>query len=487
MSQWVWTISSSAPLGLAVSSAVALVGLCLRRVTRNALPAVIVALAGFWALENVVTTAWEAGGEPVLRFAWSCAAMSMWWAVVAAFDVRLACGHAGRDPNRSRFTVLARVAALLLGVTAAIILGFFLCMQSIFVLVDLVRGYPILNFRAFGLDERGLWPLGFLCLASIMAFWSTRDRRLPACVLICVVMLVSWLILLRPVYRPLQTGGYERTSTLLFLCLSLAGVLFVATFFVHPSVRSANRGTADTCRNESTAFSTRCPGLALCVTVLCVLVAALTTYHLLVPITMAVGGATLPPGILAVSGALAAISGFKVLRLQWSPYLADVTLTLASLTLCAIVMLFVPREPSALVDRYPMVFNAMIIGLTIGAALCVRAAHLLTRQTVSAGTSFFESRMASWLKRFAFFNAALALVAAVMMAIWPKLPAVATMDDSLGRVAVGSATNLGLLLVLIWCARRLRRGSVHALTVLALIATGAFVVVRVLPFASGIG
>jgi len=487
MSQWVAIISSSASLGLVASSVVALAALGLRCVTRNALPAIAIALAGFWALENVVTTAGQAAGGPIQCFAWSCAAMSLWWAVVAALDVRLACGRLSRRPKGSRFTVLARVAALLLGVTAAIILCFILSVQGIYVLIDLIRGYPVSGLRAFELDDRGLWPIAFLTTASIMAFWSNQDRRLPACLVICTVMLTTWLMLLQPVYRPYRSGGYERTATLLILCLSLAGILFVSTWLLKWRMRSAGLAGAATELEDLHSVSVRFPGLATCLTGLCVLVAALTAYHLLVPITVPVGGATLPPGILAVSGVLAAISGLNLLRLQWSPYLADASLTLASLALCAMMMLFVPEEPAALSDRYPMIFNAIMIGLTIGAALCVRAAQVVTRRTAGAQASLFETRLASWLKRFAFYNAALALVAAAMMSVWPQLPTVATMDDSLGRVAVGTATNLALVMVLIWCARRLRRSSVHALTVLALLATGAFIVVRVLPFASRIG
>ncbi len=486
MNQWVSTISSSASLELVASSVVALAGLGMRCVTRNALPAIIVAVAGFWALENVVSTAQDVGG-PIQRFAWSCAAMSLWWSVVAAFVVRLACGRLGRSPNESRFTVLARVAALLLGVTAAIILCILLSMQGIYVLIDLIRGYPVPGVRAFGLDDRGLWPIAFLTLASIIAFWSNRDRRLPVCLVLGATMLTTWLMLLQPVYRLHRSGGYERTATLLFLCLSLAGVLFVSTWLLRWRMRRAGLVGAATAHEDLHSVSVKFPGLATCLTGLCVLVAALTMYHLLVPITLPVGGATLPPGILAVASVLAALSGFNLLRLQWSPYLADATLTLGSLTLCAMAMLFVPEKPTALAERYPMIFNAIMIGLTIGAAVCVRTARRITRQTVATKASLFRTRLASWLKRFAFFNAALALVAAAMMAIWPSLPAVAAMDHSLERVAVGTTTNLALVMVLIWCSRRLRRSSLHALTVLALLVTGAFVVVRVLPFASRIG
>ena len=95
--------------------------------------------------------------------------------------------------------------------------------------------------------------------------------------------------------------------------------------------------------------------------------------------------------------------------------------------------------------------------------------------------------MVPYAKRFSFFNAALAVVAAGMMAAWPRWPTVATTDDSLGRVAAGVAANLFLLLVLLWSSRRLNKPTFHGLVVLGLLSMMGFLYARMMPFTSRFG
>ena len=91
------------------------------------------------------------------------------------------------------------------------------------------------------------------------------------------------------------------------------------------------------------------------------------------------------------------------------------------------------------------------------------------------------------VKRFALLNAAMAVLVALVMAIWPRLPTIATMDDSLGRVFAGLGANLGLLCVVLACAHRQRRPVFHILTVMAMITTGAFLWIRMQPYGSSTG
>ncbi len=73
------------------------------------------------------------------------------------------------------------------------------------------------------------------------------------------------------------------------------------------------------------------------------------------------------------------------------------------------------------------------------------------------------------------------------MAVWPRWPGIAPTDDSLGRVAAGLAANLFLLLVTLWCARRLRRFTFQILTALTLISLTGFLFIRILPFTPRFG
>ncbi len=482
MTPWFPTIGSDPSWGIVASGTVAMLGLYLHRLTRNPIPCLIVLVSGFWALETIIISAGEPTTGPIQRVAWSCAAMTVWLSLLGALNARITDDHPGHKAAGSRLLVLVRVAALLLGATAATILITILSMQGIYALIDLIRGHPALRYRDFGFDDRGLWAIGFLTAATAIASWSTRDRRLPACLLLALTALAAWAILLQPVYRLRPTGGYERTPALLLLGFAFSGILGITAIVARRRARRA-AASARGMGNATPSY----PCIAAGATILSVLCLAITSYHLLVPITMNPGGARLAAGVLTTTGAMATLGSGILLRLRWSPYLADATLTLASLTLCAAMTTFIPEYPRALADRYPMIFNAIMLGLILAAGTCVFTAQRLTERGQSETPNLENEHIVSWLNRFAFFNAAMALVAGGMMGVWPSLPSIAAMDNSLSRVAAGTTAHVALVVVSIYCSRRVRRGSFHALTVLAILATGAFVIARVLPFASHVG
>jgi len=456
-------------------------GLTLRRATRNLIPTLIVTLASLLALQQIVTHAWLMLREPTQCFVWSCAGMSLWWTVVAVIDWRMTGRSVGQKDHVISLTGLATTTALLLGVAAAIVLAFVLAVQSVYVLVDLMHGYRVARPHDFGFDAHGLLPIGMLFAACGLGHMTTREARLPACLVGCATLAAIWASLLLPAYGVHIGGAFEPSPSLLVLCGSLSLVLGVSAWLSHRALRQ-DRSPAG--GGEDPVLTYPYPGLPVAFTSLALVVTALTAYQLLVPVHLGAGGEALSSAVLAGSSGLAATASLATLRFNWSPYRADAGITLESLSLCAAATILVPSEPTALGDRYPMIFNAIMIGLIAGSVICVFSARKLRARSNGRSAETFEWRLSCWLMRFAFFNAALAVVAGAMMAIWPKLPTVATMDDSLSRVAVGTATYLLLVLVLIWCARRLRQSSIHGLTILAVMAACAFILVRLLPFAS---
>lgn len=485
LSQWSIYVGSPTHLWLALSSAAALIGLILRRATRSPIPTLIFALASVWAGQQIVAHSWVFLRDPLWSFVWSCAGLSLWWTVVAGMDGRTAGSTRSNGSSPTNLATLARTVALLLGAAAAVVIVFVLTVQGVYMLLDLIRGYPAVRLRDFGFDASGLVPTDMLLGAAVLGYVITRDRRLPACILGCVTLAAAWSSLLIPHYQPNATGGVELSPSLLVLTVLLSLIMAISSWLAcrRKDPAEGRSGAAhDSLQQEALP-----PGLSVAFTLLALAVTALTTYHLLVPIKLGSGGEALTGVVLAAESALAAAATLITLRRHWSPYRADAGITLVSLSLCACATVLVPRVPTALTDRYPMIFNAIMIGLIAGVIIFVFRARKLRENANGATEESYEWRLSGWLLRFAFFNAALALVAGAMMAIWPELPTVATMDDSLGRVAVGTATNLLLVLVLIWCARRLRQSTIHGLTVMAVIATCAFVIVRLLPFASTVG
>ena len=167
--------------------------------------------------------------------------------------------------------------------------------------------------------------------------------------------------------------------------------------------------------------------------------------------------------------------------------MADVAMGLTSLTLCAVTVLLVPSRPTLLAERYPMIFSATVIGFALGTAIWTWLSGTWEQQPDTEQGRTTTSLLIPHAKRFAFLNAAMALVVGMLMAVWPRLRGISATDDEFGQVIAGLAANLFLLLVILWSSRRLKRPTFYILTALALLSTAGFIVVRMLPFTPQFG
>ena len=283
--------------------------------------------------------------------------------------------------------------------------------------------------------------------------------------------------------RPLSGCGLEQIRTPLGLMASLSGLLILAVLIwscaLPEHTPTSITPDKEACRGSSAPSSLPWPGFRPTCGVIAMVILVLGIYHLVVPVRLGVGGFRLAVLASGASTGVAAAAVTLLVRRVWNGNLAEAAMGLASIALCSAAVAFVPSLTLRMDDRLPMVFNAVIIGLAVATAVWTYGA-LRVLETSRVGRA---ASLASTMKRFAFVTACLALLVAAMMAAWPKLPAIATMDDSFGRLTAGVGGNLLLLLVLLGCARKLRRPTFHVLTVLAVLSTAGFLIVRMLPFA----
>jgi len=364
----------------------------------------------------------------------------------------------------------------------AIIQSVVLVMRMIYVGVDIVHGYPWDGVRGYGFGPLGLWSLALLFVSNGIGLLSTGDRRLTTVQLWTAVLLILWASLLYPPFRTNAFGGLERTGGTLLLLASLSMLLTIAVV-VEGRFADGSRSDAD----ASTVSQRGTPGFTASCGVLALVIIVLTCYHLLVPVPTMWGGFRGSTLSAFVSAAVAAGGSFLLLGRCWSGNLADASLGVASLSLCGLAMLAVPNLPTALSERYPMMFNALIVGLTLATGLWTWLSCVWSSPMDDGGPRTTAARLIPHAQRFAFLNAALALVAGALMTYWPRLPSIASMDDSLGRITAGFAAHLFLVLTMLWCSRKLRSLTFHLLTVLAVVSTAGFIVVRMAPFASRLG
>ncbi len=424
------------------------------------------------------------GSSPLHSVSWLCAALCLSWTVSASIVLAVVPRKEHAELHESGFVRVCQIISLLFGVTSVILLTVLLSMRMIDVGMDLMRGYPGQPLRDYGFHAEGLGSLGLLLGASSLAFIMSKDRRLVSCQWWLVVMMATWVCLLQPIYSIAPTGRYERSPTTLILLVVWTLIFSISVFFTGrmETKRRGNRSIFHL-SDQVDPFK-RLPGYRLSCGILTVMMAILVCYHYLVPIAAQIGGFRSSILIVTCCAMLSGFSSFMLTTRLWNGYLADASFGLVSFGLCGLALLTLPSQPVSLDVHYPRIFTAMMVGLSLAAGLCT----LLVTIPRSRWSELFGAEMTSKLisvaKRFAFFNAVMALLASALMATWPRLPGISTLDDSMGRVSAGLGANLLLLLVLLWSSRRLLRFTFHILTALAVISAGGFILVRMIPFSS---
>ena len=395
------------------------------------------------------------------------------------------------DPTRLGYYLsaikMARITALLAGATAAVILLIVLGIRMVYLVIDLVTVQPSVGVPGYGFGPGGLWSWGVLFGAGAIALVSTRESQLYTAQLWLGTLAATWACLLPPVYRPAAAGGLRQTGALSALMVALAVILFLATMGKAWIETHLHRQPSFLPEEEPVHSAAERPGFRLSCGVLASAVILLACYHLAVPVALERGGYRLAALSVALTGAVGAAACLVQVARGALPELGDAGMALFSLFWCGLAVTIVPSRPETLAERYPMVFNAMVIGLASAVVGCIGLASPRRTQWRTRTVGALHERLTPHAKRFAFINAVLALTLAGLMALWPRFRSIGVSDASIGRITAGFGANLFLLLVMLECARRLKRLTFHLLTILALVSTAGFMIMRMLPFTPRFG
>lgn len=181
------------------------------------------------------------------------------------------------------------------------------------------------------------------------------------------------------------------------------------------------------------------------------------------------------------------ISGAAILTLAHRAFtagLAEIGLALITLGITSLSVACTPGSAPTAAQRYPMVFNAMVVGFGVACWLWTWLANVWEQQLCDGVAWTTAGRLIPFARRFSFLAGCLALFQAGLLALWPRFPSVAAADDSLGRFGAGVGAHLGLALVLSRCARYGRRTQFHVLTVWTVLSLLAFVAARMLEYSA---
>lgn len=442
--------------------------------------------AGALAIIGVVISA-RFNARPqvaVQLIGWSCALVSLICAVVSAVARSNAVAGARANRAESPPTSVLQFGVLVLGVIAGVVQVVVLVMRLLYVVADLINVFPSPFQADFGFGVDGLWGIGFLFSACLISCWSTGSRALFICLLWIAVLGVTWCCALPAMFHVSSRYGLQATGAALLWLVAISAICVIAVIAARLlDLRRCD--TAQGCDTGRRDAPPPWPGLHATCGILTVMVIMLVSYHLAVPVGVVSLAHWATFFVVAVAAALAASADFVLVSRAWSTALADAGIGLVSLAIASIAVMFVPTEPRSMADRYPMVFSALVVGLSAATFLWAYLAGVwMVRR--SKGEASTAVRLIPHAKRAAFLNAVAGLGVATLLALWPRLPSIAVTDDTLSSMATGVSAELVLLLVVGWCARHLRRLTFHILTLLVLLSIAGFVAVRVLPFASRI-
>jgi hypothetical protein len=286
-----------------------------------------------------------------------------------------------------------------------------------------------------------------------------------------------------PLLKSNGLGAYERSGVevLLALMLGMTAVVFSAA-------RSRDRHWTRKrwvlkSPDSLTGAAPDWPGLSLSVGLVGLMVVVLVVFGMAAPVGLVPGGTWLPAAVRALASVLIGGSALACSHYGWSRSLADLGLGAFGLGMANAALIFAPAGGADLATRFPGIFNAMIIGFAFAVLSCGWMS-LVWRQQLDNGIAWTTAgRLIPATRQVAFFLGVIGLLIGVLMAVWPTMNDVGTMDFSFGRIVSGMSGYLVLMLVFLWCARRLRPSRFGWLTAMSVVAMTAFLVVRIRPFA----
>ncbi len=408
-------------------------------------------------------------------------------AVVAALIRRTQGRHADDLGGLTVVLHVAELLALLAGVVAATILSIALGTRLVLALIELWTLVPASAAERFGFGPEGAVSLALLIPAAGLSCAIRRRRSLLVATVLLIGMTGTWLFLLPTVYEITAALGIRKTWASLALmgwlscmigAVSIVGVVPAVSPNDQPAPESP-----DAIEHTDTGLSTVRWLLALLV----IAALLLAGYQLAVPVEPVQSGLRATFVATALACVILGAACLRLARRLDSGNLADAGLGAFCLAAAGLGAALVPHFPATMSERYPVLFNALMVALACCAGLFAWLIREMSRTQPRAGSPKGTFSLSVHLKRAAFLSGVMALTIAGLMAVWPRLREVGTPDFSLGRVTAGFGGNLVLLLAMLWCARTIRRPTFHIMTLLALGTSGGFMFIRMLPYTPRFG
>ncbi len=403
------------------------------------------------------------------------AILALWWTVVGAATSR---------PDLSRSTVAevsagALSAALVFGILTSVLVVYALTytiLQRLLGPPDAFAPVPGLVWRA------GLVALASLFTAAIVFCTIRRESHQPAIVFMLAVLIGTWLSLAIPFpmgsgTAPAQQFRSTRSDWWQWLggLHAIQALLVLAALDLFERVRRRRlRDWPDRleCLIEGPP---RWDGFIEAVSVVSASV-------LILAVMQIVRGA--PPSrwlvLVSALSSLAAAGGCLTLcERRWNANLFGLGAALTATVCATLPLLFIAPNPRiSMSARLPVVQTAALFGLAFAAFLWLWLSRFWRQQLLGELPWTTAGRGIPYARRTGFLVAALAVLIAFQIALWPTLPSVVASDNSPGRWFAGLSAMALLALVTIGDARASSSRAMAALTLATLGAALVFILAR---------
>lgn len=345
------------------------------------------------------------------------------------------------------------------------------------------------------LNAEGLIALAPIFAAIVLAIASRLNNTLPTALLLVAALAAAWSSLMIPAVIwgedipatmrfPLQPGWWTWTFNFqAWLCAIIVGGAIIQDRIYRRRRAKAWPERLDILLEPYS----RWPGYIQVEATLAALVLILGVFQIIRP---AHPGWHLPLAT-CICGVTTGIACLYMTHRRWSGNTAMLGLTLLSLAYaaaaCAIASLL-PDDSAAVeyANRIPITLNASIFGLCIAVAHWLWLARFWDQQLLDGRAWTTAGRMIVCAQSSAMYLAALSVVIAFQMAIWPERAQYPDADDSLYRIVFGVLALLLFIRLAAGAARQLD-SNVFASTAIALaVALVIFTIVR-LPHNRGRG
>jgi len=193
------------------------------------------------------------------------------------------------------------------------------------------------------------------------------------------------------------------------------------------------------------------------------------------------------PGLLCAAAVLiASVAVFAVANRRWTPQLGEIAIGLLTMSICFAVLMFMPRRPAVLTERFPLIFNALVFGCALSACFWIWLGGVWQQQLDDQGRPWTTAgRLVPLTRRGSFIAAAFGVLFALQMGLWPIMDQVASYDNSIGRILWGCGALAALMASAAWGYVKTALPAFRTLVTVSGVAFVLFGFVRALPYLSG--